>query len=74
MSFTRLSSCKPNIVTESVFKCTAVKSVSDDWDKINIYIKAGFDGKQWNIDEITHPLPLRMLPMYHSQNKYHIIT
>lgn len=61
-------------MTANVLKYRAVKSESEDWDNVNIYIKAGLDAKQWNIDEITHLPPLRWLPMYHSQNKYHVIT
>lgn len=47
---------------------------SDNWKKTNIYIKEGWESMQWNIDEITHLPSLKMLAMYHSQSKYHIIT
>lgn len=56
------------------FKCTVFNSATGNWNKFTIYMKAGLDGRQWNIDEITNLPSLRKLPMYHSQSKYQIIT
>lgn len=56
------------------FKRTVFNSTTGNWNKFNIYMKAGLDGRQWNIDEITSLPSLRTLPMYHSQSKYQIIT
>lgn len=47
---------------KEIYKCTVAHSVCDDWDQINIYITAGLDSKQWNIDEITHLPSLKCWP------------